>query len=159
LDMKAMQEMIKACIIPFKTDQEILDEVARKLGICRCYESGADDSDIEAKEQENELLRKQAEEAQQRAYLAALKADSADQRASAAYQSIEQLAQDNARGEDNNESASGEDEEGEEGEQHSSDGDYSSESDGEAELGLPDDVVPQNRQSQLEVPELEHAVK
>ncbi|GJU07181.1 hypothetical protein Tco_1123611 [Tanacetum coccineum] len=35
--------------------------------------------------------------------------------------SIEQLAQDNARGEDNNESASGEDEEGEEGEQHSSD--------------------------------------
>ncbi|GKA57380.1 hypothetical protein Tco_0756568 [Tanacetum coccineum] len=42
--------------------------------------------------------------------------------------SIEQLAQDNARGEDNNESASGEDEEGEEGEQHSSDGDYSSES-------------------------------
>ncbi|GKE02906.1 hypothetical protein Tco_1390889, partial [Tanacetum coccineum] len=38
---------------------------------------------------------------------------------------IEQLAQDNARGEDNNESASGEDEEGE---QHSSDGDYSSES-------------------------------
>ncbi|GJY52851.1 hypothetical protein Tco_0444515 [Tanacetum coccineum] len=46
--------------------------------------------------------------------------------------SIEQLAQDNARGEDNNESASGEDEEGEEGEegeQHSSDGDYSSESD------------------------------
>ncbi|GKE18888.1 hypothetical protein Tco_1426465 [Tanacetum coccineum] len=37
--------------------------------------------------------------------------------------SIEQLAQDNARGEDNNESASGEDEEGE---QHSSDGDYSS---------------------------------
>ncbi|GJX26076.1 hypothetical protein Tco_0232372 [Tanacetum coccineum] len=39
--------------------------------------------------------------------------------------SIEQLAQDNARGEDNNESASGEDEEGE---QHSSDGDYSSES-------------------------------
>ncbi|GJW63584.1 hypothetical protein Tco_0115468 [Tanacetum coccineum] len=40
--------------------------------------------------------------------------------------SIEQLAQDNARGEDNNESASGE---GEEGEQHSSDGDYSSESD------------------------------
>ncbi|GJR89311.1 Myc-type, basic helix-loop-helix domain-containing protein [Tanacetum coccineum] len=118
----------------------------------------------------NELLRKQAEEAQQRAYLAALKADAADQQASVAYQntetmygavvyrptinsnlasssnpqnelsryitnphmndarSIEQLAQDNARGEDNNESASGEDEEGEEGEQHSSDGDYSSES-------------------------------
>ncbi|GJT90542.1 hypothetical protein Tco_1079387, partial [Tanacetum coccineum] len=42
--------------------------------------------------------------------------------------SIEQLAQNNARGEDNNESALGEDEEGEEGEQHSSDGDYSSES-------------------------------
>ncbi|GJV46245.1 zinc finger, CCHC-type containing protein [Tanacetum coccineum] len=122
---------------------------------------------VPAQCQKNELLRKQAEEAQQRAYLAALKADAADQRASAAYQntetmygavvyrptinsnlasssnpqnelsryitnphmndarSIEQLAQDNARGEDNNESASGEDEEGE---QHSSDGDYSSES-------------------------------
>ncbi|GKG52260.1 hypothetical protein Tco_0547135, partial [Tanacetum coccineum] len=38
---------------------------------------------LRQKEQENELLRKQAEEAQQRAYLAALKADSADQRASA----------------------------------------------------------------------------
>ncbi|GJY67788.1 Myc-type, basic helix-loop-helix domain-containing protein [Tanacetum coccineum] len=77
--------------------------------------------------QENELLRKQAEEAQQRAYLAALKADSVDQRASVAYQNTKTMygAVDNARGEDNNESASGEDEEGE---QHSSDGDYSSKS-------------------------------
>ncbi|GJZ20547.1 hypothetical protein Tco_0557137 [Tanacetum coccineum] len=73
LDMKAMQDRIKAGIIPFKTDQEILDEVVpsdnrqnmsgmgRKLpgggstsrrrthlGIWRCYESGSDDSDIEA---------------------------------------------------------------------------------------------------------------
>ncbi|GJW78381.1 hypothetical protein Tco_0140063 [Tanacetum coccineum] len=76
----------------------------------------------------------QAEEVQQRAYLTALKGD-ADQRASAAYQNtktmygvvaIEQLAQDNARGEDNNESASGEVREGEEGKEggakHSSDG-------------------------------------
>ncbi|GJZ68556.1 acidic leucine-rich nuclear phosphoprotein 32 family member A [Tanacetum coccineum] len=203
LKMKAMQDQIRVGIIPYKTDQEIMDEVIpsdnrqNMLGMGR-----------KLPEQENELLRKQAEEAQQRAYLAALKADAANQRASAAYQntetmygtvgppyytdpphytrplqplqrpytgpfpftpvtnntfnncyrptinsnlasssypqnelpryitnphmndarSIEQLAQDNAHGEDNNESASGEDEEGEEGEegeQHSSDGGYS----------------------------------
>ncbi|GKD61337.1 hypothetical protein Tco_1298846 [Tanacetum coccineum] len=160
LDMKAMQDNVKAGLIPFMTDQEILDEIVPSDNRQNMSGMGRKlPGDIEAKEQENELLRKQAEEAQQRAYLAALKADSADQRASAAYQSlvinsnlasssslipelprfitnphmndarsIEQLAQDNARGEDNNESASGEDEEGEEGEQHSSDGDYSSES-------------------------------
>ncbi|GJU12105.1 hypothetical protein Tco_1134501, partial [Tanacetum coccineum] len=291
LKMKAMQDQIRAGVIPYKTDQEILDEVVpsdnrqNMSGMGRKLPGGGSTSRRRAnqafadvmtreqmtqilrqKEQENELLRKQAEEAQQRAYLAALKADSADQRASAAYQntetmygavgqffshynssnsarpfmppafnlvpppppatmpqlapewahllnppmpynqqlppyytgpphytdpphytrplqplqrpytgpfpftpvtnntfnncyrptinsnlasssnpqnelsryitnphmndarSIEQLAQDNARGEDNNESASGEDEEGEEGEQHSSDGDYSSES-------------------------------
>ncbi|GJY62765.1 acidic leucine-rich nuclear phosphoprotein 32 family member A [Tanacetum coccineum] len=291
LDMKSMQDQVRAGVIPYKTDQDILDEVVpstnrqnmsgkgRKLpgggstSRRRANQAFADvmtreqmTQILRQKEQENELLRKQAEEAQQRAYLAALKADSADQRASAAYQntetmygavgqffshynssnsarpfmppafnlvpppppatmpqlapewahllnppmpynqqlppyytgpphytdpphytrplqplqrpytgpfpftpvtnntfnncyrptinsnlasssnpqnelpryitnphmndarSIEQLAQDNARGEDNNESASGEDEEGEEGEQHSSDGDYSSES-------------------------------
>ncbi|GJY81523.1 hypothetical protein Tco_0494274 [Tanacetum coccineum] len=73
LDMKAMQEMIKAGIIPFKTDQEILDEVVpsdnrqnmsgmgRKLPrvvaqllagakscIWRCYDSGSDTPDSHA---------------------------------------------------------------------------------------------------------------
>ncbi|GJV44464.1 ATP-dependent DNA helicase PIF1-like protein [Tanacetum coccineum] len=79
---------------------------------------------LRQKEQENELLRKQAEEAQQRAYLAALKADKTGRtKGYAAYQILDNVmeAVDNARGEDNNESASGEDEEGEEGEQHSSD--------------------------------------
>ncbi|GJR33349.1 hypothetical protein Tco_1109581 [Tanacetum coccineum] len=286
-----MQDQIRAGVIPYKADQEILDEVVpsdnrqNMSGMGRKLPGGGSTSRRRAnqafadvmtreqmtqilrqKEQENELLRKQAEEAQQRAYLAALKADSADQRASAAYQntetmygavgqffshynssnsarpfmppafnlvpppspatmpqlapewahllnppmpynqqllpyytgpphytdpphytrplqplqrpytgpfpftpvtnntfnncyrptinsnlasssnpqnelpryitnphmndarSIEQLAQDNASGEDNNESASGEDEEGEEGEKHLSDGDYSSES-------------------------------
>ncbi|GJY34770.1 uncharacterized protein Tco_0419239 [Tanacetum coccineum] len=79
---------------------------------------------LRQKEQENELLRKQAEEAQQRAYLAALKADSADQRASAAYQNTETMygAVDNAT-EDNNE---------EEDEQQSG-GDYSSDEEAEYE--------------------------
>ncbi|GJY45585.1 acidic leucine-rich nuclear phosphoprotein 32 family member A [Tanacetum coccineum] len=145
--------------------------------------TGADDSDIDAKRARNELLRKQANEAQQlglyahhltrtdpphytrplqplqRPYTGPfpftpvtnntfnncyrptinsnLASSSNPQNELSRYitnphmndaRSIEQLAQDNARGEDNNESASGEDEEGEEGEQHSSDGDYSSES-------------------------------
>ncbi|GKC34186.1 acidic leucine-rich nuclear phosphoprotein 32 family member A [Tanacetum coccineum] len=140
LDMKAMQEMIKAGIIPFKTDQEILDEVMTQI--------------LRQQEQEKELYRKQAEEAQQRAYLASLKADQADQRANVAYQNTEsiygalaqrphytlltnphmndsrscdQLAQDLAR-EKNNECSSreGEEEEEEEGEQQSGD-DYLSE--------------------------------
>ncbi|GKF28067.1 acidic leucine-rich nuclear phosphoprotein 32 family member A, partial [Tanacetum coccineum] len=55
------------------------------------YEENKQRYILRQKEQENELLRKQAEEAQQRAYLAALKADSADQRASAAYQNTETM--------------------------------------------------------------------
>ncbi|GJU39786.1 acidic leucine-rich nuclear phosphoprotein 32 family member A [Tanacetum coccineum] len=78
LDIKAMQDRIKAGIIPFKTDQEILDEVVpsdnrqNMSGMGRKY-------------------RKQAEEAQQRAYLASLKADQADQRANVAYQNTESI--------------------------------------------------------------------
>ncbi|GJR08535.1 uncharacterized endoplasmic reticulum membrane protein-like protein [Tanacetum coccineum] len=69
LDMKAMKDNIKAGLIPFKTDQEILDEIM-----------------FRQQEQEKELHRKQAEEAQTRAYLASLKADAADQRANVAQQ-------------------------------------------------------------------------
>ncbi|GJT34825.1 hypothetical protein Tco_0925244 [Tanacetum coccineum] len=124
-DKKAKQEMIKAGIIPFKTDQEILDEVMTQI--------------LRQQEQEKELYRKQAEEAQARAYLASLKADAADQRANVAYQNTEsiygalaqrphytlltnphmndsrscdQLAQDLAR-KNNNECSSREEEEGE----------------------------------------------
>ncbi|GJS12094.1 hypothetical protein Tco_0368890 [Tanacetum coccineum] len=116
LKMKAMQDQIRAGVIPYKTDQEILDEVVpsdnrqNMSGMGRKLPGGGSTSRRRAnqafadvmtreqmtqilrqKEQENELLRKQAEEAQQRAYLAALKADSADQRASAAYQNTETM--------------------------------------------------------------------
>ncbi|GJQ88921.1 hypothetical protein Tco_0000060 [Tanacetum coccineum] len=71
LDMKAMQDKIKAGLIPFKTDQEILDEIrssdtARIVGhagsyrvvahfsqspnraFWRCYDSGSDHADVQA---------------------------------------------------------------------------------------------------------------
>ncbi|GKA39407.1 acidic leucine-rich nuclear phosphoprotein 32 family member A [Tanacetum coccineum] len=116
LDMKAMQEMIKAGIIPFKTDQEILDEVVpsdnrqNMSGMGRKLPGGGSTSRRRAnrayedvmtrdqmtqilrqQEQEKELYRKQAEEAQARAYLASLKADAADQRANVAYQNTESI--------------------------------------------------------------------
>ncbi|GJT42390.1 hypothetical protein Tco_0951105 [Tanacetum coccineum] len=80
---------------------------------------------VRQQEQEKELYRKQAEEAQARAYLASLKADTAHQRANVAYQNTESIygALDLAR-EKNNECSSGEEEE--DGEQQSGD-DYSSE--------------------------------
>ncbi|GKA24867.1 hypothetical protein Tco_0710900 [Tanacetum coccineum] len=106
LKMKVMQDQIRAGVIPYKTDQEILDEVVQSdnrqnmSGMGKKLPGGGSTSRRRAnqaftdvmtreqmnlilrqKEQENELLRKQAEEAQQRAYLAALKADSVDQRA------------------------------------------------------------------------------
>ncbi|GKD20074.1 hypothetical protein Tco_1221777 [Tanacetum coccineum] len=46
---------------------------------------------LRQKEQENELLRKQVEEAQQRAYLASLKADASSQWSTAAYQNTQTL--------------------------------------------------------------------
>ncbi|GJW74214.1 ribonuclease H-like domain-containing protein [Tanacetum coccineum] len=116
LDMKAMQDRIKAGIIPFKTDQEILDEVVpsdnrqNMSGIGRKLPGGGSTSRrrthraygdvmnrdqmtqiLRQQEQEKELYRKQAEEAQQRAYLASLKADQADQRANVAYQNTESI--------------------------------------------------------------------
>ncbi|GJR16170.1 acidic leucine-rich nuclear phosphoprotein 32 family member A [Tanacetum coccineum] len=137
LDMKAMQDRIKAGIIPFKTDQEILDEVVpsdnrqNMSGMGRKLPGGGSTSRrrthraygdvmnrdqmtqiLRQQEQEKELYRKQAEEAQQRAYLASLKADQADQRANVAYQNTESIY-----------GALGEEEE--EGEQQSGD-DYSS---------------------------------
>ncbi|GJU53171.1 hypothetical protein Tco_1226885 [Tanacetum coccineum] len=151
LDMKAMQEMIKAIIIPFKTDQEILDEVVpsdnrqNMSGMGRKLPGGGSTSRRRAnrayedvmtrdqmtqilrqQEQEKELYRKQAEEAQARAYLASLKADAADQRANVAYQNTESIygALDLAR--ENNNECSSRDEEEEEGEQQSGD-DYSEE--------------------------------
>ncbi|GJZ55343.1 zinc finger, PHD-type containing protein [Tanacetum coccineum] len=116
LDMKAMQDRIKAGIIPFKTDQEILDEVVpsdnrqNMSGMGRKLPGGGSTSRrrthraygdvmnrdqmtqiLRQQEQEKELYRKQAEEAQQRAYLASLKADQADQRANVAYQNTESI--------------------------------------------------------------------
>ncbi|GJU04409.1 retrotransposon protein, putative, ty1-copia subclass [Tanacetum coccineum] len=176
LDMKAMKDNIKAGLIPFKTDQEILDEIVpsdnrqNMSGMGRKLPGGGSTSRRRAnrafgdimtrdqitqmfrqQEQEKELHRKQAEEAQARAYLASLKADAADQRANVAQQNseannaalaerpryilqtnphmndlrnCEQLAQDLAR-ENNNESSSREEEEGEQ--QSGGDDDYSDE--------------------------------
>ncbi|GJT78828.1 hypothetical protein Tco_1045553 [Tanacetum coccineum] len=108
LDMKAMQDNVKAGLIPFKTDQEILDEILDMKGMGRKLPGGGSTSRRRAnrafgdvmtrdqitqmfrqQEQEKELLRKQAEEAQARAYLAALKADAAAQRANVAQQNSE----------------------------------------------------------------------
>ncbi|GKA96083.1 hypothetical protein Tco_0818178 [Tanacetum coccineum] len=134
LDMKAMQDNVKAGLIPFKTDQEILDEIVpsdnrqNMSGMGRKLPGGGSTSRRRAnrafgdvmtrdqitqmfrqQEQEKELLRKQAEEAQARAYLAV----------------CEQLAQDLAR--ENNNESSGEEEEDE---QHmGGDDDYSDDDD------------------------------
>ncbi|GJV72492.1 Myc-type, basic helix-loop-helix domain-containing protein [Tanacetum coccineum] len=114
LDMKAMQDNVKAGLIPFKTDQEILDEIVpsdnrqNMSGMGRKLPGGGSTSRRRAnrafgdimtrdqitqmfrqQEQEKELHRKQAEEAQARAYLASLKADAADQRANVAQQNSE----------------------------------------------------------------------
>ncbi|GJS31002.1 hypothetical protein Tco_0491622 [Tanacetum coccineum] len=149
LDMKAMKDNIKAGLIPFKTDQEILDEIVpsdnrqNMSGMGGKLSGGGSTSRRRAnrafgdimtrdqitqmfrqQEQEKELHRKQAEEAQARAYLASLKADAADQRANVAQQNSEanNAALDLAR-ENNNKSSSGEEEEAE---QHTSgDDDYS----------------------------------
>ncbi|GJR61834.1 hypothetical protein Tco_1503996 [Tanacetum coccineum] len=100
LDMKSMQDQVRAGVIPYKTDQDILDEVVpstnrqnmsgkgRKLpgGGSTSRRRGPQafpnvisreelDRILRQKDQEAELLRKQTAEAQQRAYLAALKAD------------------------------------------------------------------------------------
>ncbi|GJY74299.1 hypothetical protein Tco_0478730 [Tanacetum coccineum] len=116
LDMKAMKDNIKAGLIPFKTDQEILDEIVpsdnrqNMSGMGRKLPGGGSTSRRRAnrafgdimtrdqitqmfrqQEQEKELYRKQAEEAQARAYLASLKADAADQRANVAYQNSEAI--------------------------------------------------------------------
>ncbi|GJT38875.1 hypothetical protein Tco_0938740 [Tanacetum coccineum] len=104
LDMKAMKDNIKAGLIPFKTDQEILDEIVpsdnrqNMSGMGRKLPGGGSTSRRRAnrafgdimtqdqitqmfrqQEQEKELHRKQAEEAQAWAYLASLKADAAGQ--------------------------------------------------------------------------------
>ncbi|GJU66287.1 acidic leucine-rich nuclear phosphoprotein 32 family member A [Tanacetum coccineum] len=114
LDMKAMKDNIKAGLIPFKTDQEILDEIVpsdnrqNMSGMGRKLPGGGSTSRRRAnrafgdimtrdqitqmfrqQEQEKELHRKQAEEAQARAYLASLKADAADQQANVAQQNSE----------------------------------------------------------------------
>ncbi|GJY62076.1 hypothetical protein Tco_0462733 [Tanacetum coccineum] len=112
--MKAMQDNVKVGLIPFKTDQEILDEIVpsdnhqNMSGMGRKLSGGGSTSRRRAnrafrdvmtrdqitqmfrqQEQEKELLRKQVEEAKARAYLAALKADAAAQRANVAQQNSE----------------------------------------------------------------------
>ncbi|GJW93320.1 acidic leucine-rich nuclear phosphoprotein 32 family member A [Tanacetum coccineum] len=142
LDMKSMQDQVRAGVIPYKTDQDILDEVVpstnrqnmsgkgRKLpgGGSTSRRRGPQafpdaisreelDRILRQKDQEAELLRKQTAEAQQRAYLAALKADAAYQNSETMYgaialtrfitnphnndtRSVDELARDKA-GEDN----------------------------------------------------------
>ncbi|GJS78900.1 acidic leucine-rich nuclear phosphoprotein 32 family member A [Tanacetum coccineum] len=113
LDMKSMQDQVRAGVIPYKTDQDILDEVVpstnrqnmsgkgRKLpgGGSTSRRRGPQafpdaisreelDRILRQKDQEAELLRKQTAEAQQRAYLAALKADAAYQNSETMYGAI-----------------------------------------------------------------------
>ncbi|GKC18882.1 hypothetical protein Tco_1021032, partial [Tanacetum coccineum] len=126
LDMKAMQDRIKADLIP-KLPGGGSTSRRRANGAYGDVMTRDQMTQILRKqEQEKELYRKQAEEAQALAYLASLKADTTNQRANVAYQNTESIygALDLAR-ENNNECSSGEEEE-EEGEQQSGD-DYSSE--------------------------------
>ncbi|GJW54609.1 RNA-directed DNA polymerase, eukaryota [Tanacetum coccineum] len=113
LDMKSMQDQVRAGVIPYKTDQDILDEVVpstnrqnmsgkgRKLpgGGSTSRRRGPQafpdvisreemDRILRQRDQEAELLRKQTAEAQQRAYLAALKADAAYQNSETMYGAI-----------------------------------------------------------------------
>ncbi|GJU22640.1 acidic leucine-rich nuclear phosphoprotein 32 family member A [Tanacetum coccineum] len=113
LDMKSMQDQVRADVIPYKTDQDILDEVVpstnrqnmsgkgRKLpgGGSTSRRRGPQafpdvisreemDRILRQRDQEAELLRKQTAEAQQRAYLAALKADAAYQNSETMYGAI-----------------------------------------------------------------------
>ncbi|GJT32929.1 acidic leucine-rich nuclear phosphoprotein 32 family member A [Tanacetum coccineum] len=150
LDMKSMQDQVRAGVIPYKTDQDILDEVARSSGISRCqmlYVGRDWEPDIEAKRSnEAELLRKQTAEAQQRAYLAALKADAAYQNSETMYghsqlprfitnphnndtRSVDELARDRElAGEDNDVGDNNE-----EGDNQQSGGDYSEDEEGDNE--------------------------
>ncbi|GJT10491.1 hypothetical protein Tco_0857533 [Tanacetum coccineum] len=111
--MKSMQDQVRAGVIPYKTDQDILDEVVpstnrqnmsgkgRKLpgGGSTSRRRGPQafsdaisreelDRILRQKDQEAELLRKLTAEAQQRAYLAALKADAAYQNSETMYGAI-----------------------------------------------------------------------
>ncbi|GKB80291.1 hypothetical protein Tco_0947186 [Tanacetum coccineum] len=113
LDMKSMQDQVRAGVISYKTDQDILDEVVpstnrqnmsgkgRKLpgGGSTSRRRGPQafpdaisreelDRILRQKDQEAELLRKQTAEAQQRAYLAALKADATYQNSKTMYGAI-----------------------------------------------------------------------
>ncbi|PWA42548.1 ATP-dependent Clp protease proteolytic subunit-related protein 4, chloroplastic [Artemisia annua] len=112
--MKALQDQSKAGVIPVLTNQEILNRIvpsnnrANMSGRGRKLPGGGSTSRrsvnptfgadvmtrdqitqlLRQEQQEKELYKKQAEEAQQRAYLAALKADAAAERAEAAHSSI-----------------------------------------------------------------------
>ncbi|GJX30898.1 hypothetical protein Tco_0240753 [Tanacetum coccineum] len=184
LQMKAMQDQVRGGVIPFMTDQQILDQVVpsenrqNMSGMGRKLPGSGSTSRkhpnkvfadvltrdemtqiLRQKEQENELLRKQVEEAQQRAYLASLKADASSQWSTAAYQNtqtlygtlaqrsfynlvmnphmtesrtLDELARDNSLA-NNDEGASGEEEEEEEGNEGTNDGDYSEENEEEEE--------------------------
>ncbi|GJR86112.1 hypothetical protein Tco_0210123 [Tanacetum coccineum] len=152
LDMKAMQDRIKAGLIPKLPGGGSTSRRRANRAYGDIMTRDQMTQILRQQEQEKELYRKQAEEAQAQAYLASLKADAVDQWANVAYQNTEsiygalaqhphytlltnphmndsrscdQLAQDLAR-ENNNECSSGEEEEEEEGEQQSGD-DYSSE--------------------------------
>ncbi|GJT37325.1 hypothetical protein Tco_0937190 [Tanacetum coccineum] len=87
LDMKAMKDNIKAGLIPFKTNQEILDEIVlsdncqNMSGMGRKLSGGGSTS----------RRRTNLEEEQARAYLASLKADAADQQANVAQQNCKAI--------------------------------------------------------------------
>ncbi|GJY97245.1 hypothetical protein Tco_0514155 [Tanacetum coccineum] len=149
LDMKSMQDQVRAGVIPYKTDQDILDEVVpstnrqnmsgkgRKLpgGGSTSRRRGPQafpdvisreemDRILRQRDQEAELLRKQTAEAQQRAYLAALKADAAYQNSETMYGAIDRelAGEDNDVGDNN-----------EEGDNQQSGGDYSEDEEGDNE--------------------------
>ncbi|GJZ34482.1 hypothetical protein Tco_0580299 [Tanacetum coccineum] len=83
--MKAMQDNVKAGLIPFKTEQEILDEIVpsdnrqNMSGIGRKLPGGGSTSHRRANRAFGDA----------RAYLAALKADAAEQQANVAQQNSE----------------------------------------------------------------------
>ncbi|GJU19321.1 hypothetical protein Tco_1152663 [Tanacetum coccineum] len=139
LNMKAMQDRIKAGIIPFKTDQEILDEVVpsdnrqNMSGMGRKLPGGGSTSrrhthraygDVMNRDQMTQMLRQQEQE---KKFVKEASGGDEERSNGLIWLACDQLAQDLAR-EKNNECSSGEEEEEEEeeGEQQSGD-DYSSE--------------------------------
>ncbi|GKF36586.1 hypothetical protein Tco_0113344, partial [Tanacetum coccineum] len=88
-EMKAMKDHIRAGIIPFKTDQEILDEIVPSDNRQNMSGMGRPGGGSTSRRRANRAFGDVMTRAQAQAYLATLKADAAAQQANAAQQNSE----------------------------------------------------------------------